>query len=228
MWHVSIATRVECGTALLSRANLPVTLDDSLDAIQTPQDLLEARPVGQADEGFVPVQLPSGARVHVEEDTRGTNDLLLQTLPEESPATVQWRRELPDVAPNVKGALRRGVYLDAHVRQPPQAEVPLMTEQDLQHDGLLNDRFRVQNRHEGPLHRQRWASVKEGPHRADGADHGAWCDNPTHAEPRHSPTLGETIEDHHWILVDILNKLCRRDDTPMGIRRRHPLRVDVA
>ena len=51
---------------------------------------------------------------------------------------------------------------------------------------------------------------------------------PANAQARHSPTLGEPIQDDHGILIDIVNKLCSWHHPPSGISGWHALCVNVA
>lgn len=61
------------------------------------------------------VELPSAARVHVEEHAGRHDDLLLEQFPEEAPAVVQRGWQIRDVAPAIEGALRWMLHGDTHV-----------------------------------------------------------------------------------------------------------------
>mmetsp|Transcript_24494 Transcript_24494/g.70322 ORF Transcript_24494/g.70322 Transcript_24494/m.70322 type:complete len:254 (-) Transcript_24494:1047-1808(-) len=212
----------------LATCLLPIAFDHALHVVKPALELLQTWAIGEPDVALVPAELPPLTRVDVKEDPWRHDHLLPEHLLEEAPAGVQGPGELPDVAPAVEGALGGVVHGDAHVLEPPQEEVALVAEERLQHDGLLDDGLRVQQRHARALGRQGRAAVQEGAGGADRADDALRRHDPADAEARHAPALREAVEQHHRFPIHIFYELRCRNDAPMGIRRSHALCVNVS
>ena len=170
------------------------------------------------------VAAPPLARVHVEELAGHGDDLVLERGAEEAHAVVERRRQLGDVAPDVEGAVGRAVDAYAEPLEPRRAcgrasrgtpswmaRVSLTTWSSLeQRNGRALQRLASRRRRGSePALEASASTTLLGP------------DGPGDAPAGVAPVLGEPVEEHDRIAVDVLD-VARR-----ALHRQRPGRAAI-
>src|SRR5690606_16672775 len=189
-----------------------------------------AQPIeGRVEDGFARAEGEAGvvdeaggaadaalAGVHVEEVAGDDDDLALEGGAEEAVAGVEGRGKVFEVAPNVEGAF--GLAFDAHAEGAQAIEelVALLAGRAANGFGLGEGVLGREQRERGALHGARAAAVEEGAGAGEGLDDAARPDRPGDAPARVAPVLGEAVEDHDGIALDVFDELGRARDGRSG------------
>src|SRR5690606_12360833 len=152
------------------------------------------------------------ARVHVEEGAGDGDDFALEGGAEEAVARVEGRGKVLQISPDVEGAF--GLTLDANAEGAEAIEelVALLAEGAANGFRLGQGVLGREERERGALHRAGAAAVEEGARAGEGLDDAARPDGPGDAPARVAPVLGEAVEEHDRIALDVLDELGRARD----------------
>lgn len=193
--------------------------DNTLDAIQTLLQHIYSRAVRETHEVMARrvKQVTTTRGVQVEEDTRHHNDLLLQTGLEEVQAVRDGLGQTLEVQPQVEGRVRHVLDDEAHLAQTTDHQVALVAEVALQVHHLVLHEAGLQHGDGGFLEGVGGTSVEVRTTGADGGDVLLGTQNPCDTPSRQAEALGQTVNDEHIILIDILDVLSSGDSRTVAV-----------